>query len=417
MSLMTPPQTVPVLSDDPYADENLRDPYPLLERMRTAGPAVWLEKYSVLAFAGFEECKEILEDYKTFISGAGVGPKNLHHEPAWRTQGILESDPPIHTSLRAAMAGVISPQGVRALRPRFEVFAEELVDQLIGRRSFDGVKDLAELFPIRVFGDAVGIPREGREANLLPHGAMNFSSFGPDNERAREFFATGEPTRQWVTDNCARESLSPGGLGAQIWAYADRGEISAEQAALLVRAMLSAGLDTTVFSIGNTLQALAAHPGQWARLHDNPRLVKFAIDEALRYESPFQSFFRTVATDTVFRSIPLSAGSKVLLFMGSANRDTRHWGPTAAEFVIDRNAGGHLAFGMGIHQCVGQPISRLEMDVLFTAMAKRISTIELAAEPLPYLHTTLRGWSSIPLKITATADGAATSPAAEHTDR
>lgn len=401
MSLRTPPQTVPVLSDDPYADENLINPYPLFERMRTAGPAVWLEKYDVLAFAGFEECKEILEDYRTFISGAGVGPKNLHHEPGWRPQGILESDPPVHGPMRAAMAGVISPQGVRSLRAQFEVFADELVDQLVGRGSFDGVKDLAELFPIRVFGDAVGIPREGREANLLPHGAMNFSAFGPDNERSREFFAKGERTHQWVTDNCARENLATDGLGAQIWGYADRGEIIAEQAVLLVRAMLSAGLDTTVFSIGNTLQALAGHPGQWARLKENPRLVKFAIDEALRYDSPFQSFFRTVATDTVFRGIPLSAGSKVLLFMGSANRDTGHWGPTANEFLIDRNAGGHLAFGMGIHQCVGQPISRLEMDVLFTAMAKRISTIELTGEPVPYLHTTLRGWSSIPLRITA----------------
>lgn len=400
MSLRTPPHVVPMLLD-PYADEHLVNPYPLFERMRTAGPVVWLEKYGVPAFAGFEECKEILEDYKTFISGAGVGPKNLHHEPSWRPQGILESDPPIHTSLRAAMAGVISPQGVRSLRAQFEVFADELVQQLVDRGSFDGVKDLAELFPIRVFGDAVGIPREGREANLLPHGAMNFSSFGPDNERAREFFTKGEGTHQWVTDNCARENLTTDGLGAQIWEYADRGDITAEQAALLVRAMLSAGLDTTVFSIGNTLQALAAHPGQWARLINNPRLVKFAIDEALRYDSPFQSFFRTVATDTEFRGIPLSAGSKVLLFMGSANRDTKHWGPAADEFIIDRNAGGHLAFGMGIHQCVGQPISRLEMDVLFTAMARRISTLELTGEPVPYLHTTLRGWSSIPLKITA----------------
>ncbi|WP_427006177.1 cytochrome P450 [Pseudarthrobacter sp. H2] len=399
MSVSIPPQTVPVFSDDPYSDRHLTNPYPLFERMRAAGPAVWLAKYGVLAFAGFEECKEILEDYDTFISGAGVGPKNLHHEPAWRPQGILESDPPVHGPMRAAMAGVISPRGVRSLRLQFEVFADELVDQLISRGTFDGVTDLAELFPIRVFGDAVGIPREGREANLLPHGAMNFSSFGPDDERSREFFEKGEPTHEWVMNNCARENLSVDGMGAQIWEYADRGEISAEQAALLVRAMLSAGLDTTVFSIGNTLQALASHPQEWATLHANPRLAKFAIDEALRYESPFQSFFRTVTTDTVFRGIPLSAGSKVLLFIGSANRDASYWGPTADEFMIGRNAGGHLAFGMGIHQCVGQPISRLEMDVLFTALAKRIKSLELVGEPVPYLHNTLRGWRSIPLKI------------------
>ncbi|OFI38516.1 cytochrome [Arthrobacter sp. SW1] len=401
MSVITPPQALPVFADDPYTDENLANPYPMFERMRAAGPAVWLEKYGVPAFAGFEECRDILEDYRTFISGAGVGPKNLHKEPAWRPQGILESDPPVHGPMRAAMAGVISPRGVRSLRAGFEVFAKELVDRLLDQQSFDGVTELAELFPIRVFGDAVGIPREGREKNLLPHGAMNFSAFGPDDDRSRSFFEKGAGTHEWVMANCARENLSPDGMGAQIWAAADRGEITADQAALLVRAMLSAGLDTTVFSIGNTLQALAAHPEQWDALHAKPRLAKFAIDEALRFESPFQSFFRTVSEDTVFHGIPLAAGSKVLLFVGSANRDTRQWGDTADEFRIDRNAGGHLAFGMGIHQCVGQPISRLEMDVLFTEMATRIKSIELCGEPVPYLHNTLRGWSSIPLKVTA----------------
>jgi 4-methoxybenzoate monooxygenase (O-demethylating) len=401
MPATMPPQTIPVMADDPYSDQNLRNPYPLFQRMRDAGAAVWLEKYQVLAFAGFEECREILDDHRTFISSAGVGPKNLHREPAWRPQGILESDPPVHGPMRNAMASVISPRGVRSLRTAFEAFADELVEALIARETFDGVTDLAELFPIRVFGDAVGIPREGREANLLPHGAMNFSAFGPDDERSKAFFEKGAGTHEWVMNNCARGNLSPDGLGAQIWEFADRGEITAEQAALLVRAMLSAGLDTTVFSIGNTLQALAAHPGQWAELHANPRLAKFAIDEALRYESPFQSFFRTTGSDTVFRGIPLPEGTKVLLFVGSANRDDRHWGGTANDYVIGRNAGGHLAFGMGIHQCVGQPISRLEMDVLFTALAKRVKSVELLGEPQPYLHNTLRGWSSLPLRITA----------------
>ncbi|WP_427015549.1 cytochrome P450 [Pseudarthrobacter sp. P1] len=400
MSVTIRPETIPVMADDPYSDENLTNPYPLFERMRAAGPAVWLEKYQVLAFAGFQECKEILDDYRTFISSAGVGPKDLHKEPAWRPQGILESDPPVHGPMRAAMAGVISPRGVRELRPAFEAFADELVSALIERGGFDGVTDLAELFPIRVFGDAVGIPREDREANLLPHGAMNFSAFGPDDERSREFFGKGEGTHEWVMHNCDRENLSPDGMGAKIWEFADRGEITADQAALLVRAMLSAGLDTTVFSIGNTLHSLAAHPEQWAQLHANPKLAKFAIDEALRYNSPFQSFFRTTGQDTTFRGIELPAGTKVVLFMGAANRDTKHWGENADEYIISRNAGGHLAFGMGIHQCVGQPISRLEMDVLFTALAKRVKSIELAGEPVPYLHNTLRGWKSLPVRIT-----------------
>lgn len=399
MTTDLPVTAAPVVSDDPYSDSNLTDPYPLFERMREAGPGVWLEKYGVPAFTRFDACKDILGDYATFISGAGAGPKNLHHEPSWRPQGIMESDPPIHTAMRQAMAGVISPKGTRALRGQFEEFADELVERVLDLREFDAVTDLAQVFPLRVFGDAVGIPREGRAENLLALGAMNFSTFGPDDERSKEFFRRGAGTNEWAMANTARERLVPGSLGSRIWDCADRGEITADQAALLVRAMLSAGLDTTIFSIGNTLLCLAGNPGEWAKVHANPKLARFAIDEAFRYESPFQSFYRTTSRPVDFHGIDLPAGAKMAVFVGAANRDPRRWGPDADAYQLERQAGGHLGFGMGIHQCVGQPVSRLEMEVLFTALAKRVKAIEFTAEPVPFLHNTLRGWESIPVRV------------------
>lgn len=394
-------RNVPVSDEDPYAEENLIDPYPMFDRMRAAGPAVWLERYEVLAFTSHEGVRDILVDHETFINGAGVGPKNLHHETAWRPQGILETDPPMHTPMRKVMAEVISPRGVRSLRERFQVFADELVDRLCGRGEFDGITELAEVFPIRAFGDAVGIPREGREENLLPHGAMNFSAFGPENDLYREYFARGEGTREWVMANCARENLTPDGLGSQIWEHADAGEITPDQATLLVRALLSAGLDTTALAIGNTLRCLLENPDQWQVVRDNPRFAKFAIDEALRLESPFQSFFRTASADVDFHGIDIAAGEKVLVFPGAANRDPEQWGPDADRYRVERQAGGHLAFGMGIHQCVGQPISRLEMDVIFTTLATRVAMLEPTGAPVPYIHNTLRGSASLPLHVAA----------------
>lgn len=400
MTINLPVAAAPVIDEDPYSDATLVDPYPLFDRMREAGPGVWLEKYGVPAFARFDACKDILDDYATFISGAGAGPKNLHHEPSWRPQGIMESDPPVHTSMRHAMAGVISPKGTRALRGQFQEFADELVEKVLDLREFDAVADFAQVFPLRVFGDAVGIPREGRAENLLALGAMNFSTFGPDDERSKEFFRRGAGTNEWAMANTARERLAPGSLGAQIWDFADRGEITEDQAALLVRAMLSAGLDTTIFSIGNTLQCLVRHPGEWAKVHANPKLARFAIDEAFRYESPFQSFYRTTSKPVSFHGIELPAEAKVAVFVGAANRDPRHWGPDAGSYRIERQAGGHLGFGMGIHQCVGQPVSRLEMEVLFNTLAQRVKVIELTAEPVPFLHNTLRGWASLPVRVT-----------------
>ncbi|MGW1006836.1 cytochrome P450 [Streptomyces sp. NPDC002520] len=386
--------------DDPYDDANLSDPYPLFARMRDAGPAVWLDKYEVHAFTRFEECRQILADHETFISGAGVGPRNYHHQPPWRPAGILDSDPPMHTPLRTAMAGVISPRNVRVLRAAFQEFAEHLVDRLLDQREFDAITELAEQFPIEVFGNAVGIPRDGRAENLLPHGAMNFSAFGPEDARYDAYFAAGEGTVDWVMSNCARENLTPDGLGARIWDYADQGVITPDEATRLVRALLSAGLDTTVLAIGNTMKCLVTNAPEWAALHHNPALARFAVDEALRFESPFQSFFRTTARETDLLGVRLAEDTKIALFMGAANRDPRRFGDDADAYRIERDASGHLAFGIGIHQCVGQPISRLEMDVLFSELARRVRTVELTGEPVPFLHNTLRGWKHLPVRIT-----------------
>ncbi|MGW4046234.1 cytochrome P450 [Streptomyces sp. NPDC004721] len=388
------------IPDDPYDDANLTDPYPLFDRMREAGPAVWLERYGVHAFTRFEQCRQILADHETFISGAGVGPRNYHQEPPWRPAGILDSDPPAHTPLRTAMAGVISPRNIRVLRAVFHEFAVRLVDRVLEQREFDAITELAELFPIEVFGNAVGIPREGRAENLLPHGAMNFSAFGPEDARYARYFAAGEGTVEWVMSNCARENLTPDGLGAKIWEYADQGVITPDEATRLVRALLSAGLDTTVLAIGNTMKCLATHPSEWAALHESPALARFAVDEALRFESPFQSFFRTTSREAAFHGVPLAEDTKIALFMGAANRDPRRFGDDAGEYRIERDASGHLAFGIGIHQCVGQPISRLEMDVLFSELARRVRTVELVGEPVPFLHNTLRGWTRLPVRVT-----------------
>lgn len=393
------PSTLPVESGDPYDDQNLADPYPLFRRMREAGPVVWLESYGVPAVTRFEACRSVLVDHDRFISGAGVGPRNLHHEPSWRPQGILDSDPPIHTPMRQAMSSVVSVRTMRRFKADFAQYATELVDRLLDLREFDAITDLAEVFPLRVFGDAVGIPRPGRAENLLAHGAMNFANFGPEDDRHAEFMAAGEHTVEWVMDNCARHNLRNDGLGAMIWEQADAGVIAPEQATLLVRALLSAGLDTTVLAIGNTMRCLLAHPSEWAKVQQTPRVAKFAVDEALRFESPFQSFFRTTSQEVELDGVTLPAESKLVLLMGSANRDQEYWGPTADEYDVSRQGGGHLGFGMGIHQCVGQPASRLELEVLFTELAGRVKSFEPAGDPVPWLHSTLRGWSSLPVRV------------------
>jgi cytochrome P450 len=250
-----------------------------------------------------------------------------------------------------------------------------------------------------VFPDAIGIDSEGRD-NLLPYGDMAFNAFGPRNALFERAFARAEPVIAFITSRCQRAALRPGSLGAQVFAAVDAGKVSEEEAALLVRSLLTAGIDTTVHGIGNALVALVRHPDQWERLHTEPALARQAFDEAVRYESPVQTFFRTTTTEVDIGGVHVGAGEKVLMFLGAANRDPRRW-QSPDTLDITRNANGHVGFGAGIHGCIGQVIAKLEGEVLLGELARRVRTIEPAGEPVLHLNNTLRGWSSLPVRLVA----------------
>ncbi|GAB3347404.1 cytochrome P450 [Modestobacter lapidis] len=390
---------VPSLDDDPFGTEVLTDPYDFHRRLRDAGPVVFLPRHGIYALGRFADVTAALTDWETFVSSRGAGISDFAKEEPWRPPSLLlEADPPDHTVVRTAMNGVISPRSMRALRERFAAPANEIADRLVAQGTVDAVTDLAEVYPLQVFPDAVGLPEAGRE-NLLPYGGLAFNAFGPDNELRRKALATAAPVQAWVMEQCQRENLAPGGFGEQIWAAADRGEITHEQAPMLVRSLLTAGVDTTVYGIANTVYALSRHPGQWAQLHGQPARAKFAFDEALRWESPVQTFFRTTTRDVEVAGTTIPRDTKVLLFLGSANRDPRQWGEDADVLDIGRRAAGHVAFGMGVHQCVGQPVARLETELVLTALAQRARAIEPAGDPVPKLNNTLKGWASVPVRL------------------
>ncbi len=170
----------------------------------------------------------------------------------------------------------------------------------------------------------MGIAREGRE-HLLPYGSLAFNAFGPDNELRRAALADAAPHVAWIAAHCRRENLAPDGIGAAIHAAADREEVTPEEAELLVRSLLTAGLDTTVAMIGAALFCLARDPHAWAQLRADPTLARAALEEALRLQSPVQTFFRTTTRPVELDGIALGEGQKVLVFLGAANRDPRRW--------------------------------------------------------------------------------------------
>lgn len=393
----------PVLDLDPFAEDVLADPYAHYEQLREAGPVVRLGRYDVWAMARYEQVFTALRDYDTYCSSAGVGLSDFRREKPWRPPSLLlEADPPEHARARGVVARALSPRTVRELRAGFERDAAELVDALVARGTFDAIADLAEAYPLRVFPDAVGLRDRADRGNLLRYGNMVFNGFGPRNRLFDEAMADAEPVRAWIAARCARDALRPGGLGAKIYAGADAGEVTEDEAALLVRSLLSAGVDTTVVSLGAALHCFAVRPAQWSLLRADPALARAAFEEVLRYASPVQTFFRTTTTDVDVAGVRIPAGEKVLLFLGAANRDPRQWGEDADGFDIRRRAAGHVAFGLGIHGCVGQAVARLEAEVLLTALARRVGTVELTGDPRIRLNNTMHGFAALPVRVTPT---------------
>jgi cytochrome P450 len=388
----------PVSAIDPFSHAFLRDPYPHHEALREAGPVVWLEQYGIWTMARHQEVRDALTDWQTYCSSAGVGLSDFRKEPPWRPPSIiLEADPPLHTRTRAVLTRILSPAAINILRTSFEREAERVVARLVEQREFDGIADLAEAYPLKVFPDAVGLSEDGRE-NLLPYGSMVFNSFGPRNDLFDAAMANAGPVRDWIMSRCSRAALAPDGLGMQIFQAVDSGELTESEAGMLVRSFLSAGIDTTVYGLGNALYCFARYPEQWIILRENPKLIRGAFEEVLRFEAPVQTFFRTTTKAVDVSGVRLGDGEKVLLFLAAANRDPRRW-EKPDTFDVTRRATGHMTFGTGIHGCVGQAVARLESEAIFGALIKRVASFELTGEPRPRLNNTLRGLDTLPLRI------------------
>jgi cytochrome P450 len=392
--------TTPHLKIDPFSKQFLADPYSHHDLLRRAGPVVWLDSIEAYGMARFAEVHSALRDHETYCSGRGVGLADFSKEMPFRPPSLLlEADPPLHDRTRGLMNRIVSLRALKELRPHWREKAEALVDQLVKRRRFDAVKDLAEVFPMMVFPDTIGLRDDGRE-HLLDYAAIVFNAFGPRNAVFHEGNRGKEAAIAWVAVACKRDSLKAGGWGMAVYEAADRGECSAEEAERLVRSFMTAGVDTTVNGIAHLVLALASSPDQFVRLRADSKLAIKAFEESLRWDSTVQTFFRTTTRDVSVGDVAIPEGSKVLLFLAAANRDPARW-KDPETFDLDRNPSGHVGFGFGIHQCLGQMVARLEGELVAEALAARVKELRLLGPPVRRLNNTLHAIDSLPVEIEA----------------
>lgn len=393
---------VPIIDDDPFSAEVLEDPLPFQERLREAGPVAYLSKYNVFAIGRFAELSAALSAWQDLKSGDGVSIRTLE-----APKGLLQTDPPLHDAPREVMQEILSARALRSMKQACMGRVSTLLDGLLGSAApgsaveIDGHTQIAAVLPVDFFPDASGID-EGARDKFVEFADHNFNTAGPYNDLVKAGECKAPELAQWMYQKCQREELKPEGFGAEIWAAADRGDILHENAALLASSLIAAGVDTTIYGISGMLYALASNPEQWEKLKANPSLARVAFDEALRWVSPVQAMFRTAARDLQIGAVLIPKGSKVLMCYPAANRDPRRW-ENPEQYDLSRDPSGHLAFGMGVHQCVGQHAARLQASCLLEQLLETVDTIELAGEVEYHHNNVLRGWSSVPLRCTLKA--------------
>lgn len=392
------PGDIPTWDTDPYDPAVLADPYAWWAELRARGDVVYIPRYEVLAVGRYDPTRITFSDHERFVSSRGIGLNDFKLETPWRPPSIiLEVDPPDHTRTRKVMSRALSPKVVKGLMDSFRSTAQTIVDAVLAKGEIEAVADLAEAFPVAVFPPAVGMT-DVHPRHLVDYGAIVFNAVGPDNGLRRAAMARAPEVAGWITAACARDRLTGDGLGALVYAAADAGEITEDEAAMLVRSFLSAGVDTTVTGIGNLMWCFAQNPDQWQAVRADRTLIRPAIEEMLRFTSPVHTFARTANLDTQIAGHAVAEGTKVICCLGAANHDADKWGDPE-RFRADRKPAGHLAFGTGIHGCVGQNIARGEMDALLTAMLDRIARIEPAGEAVWRPNNAIHSLDRLPLKL------------------
>ncbi len=384
---------------NPMSGAAFVDPFPVYEELRGLGPVVWLRALGVWGVFRHPQVRQVTTDWQNFGSCGGGGTSNYHREEPWRPRSVVfETNPPDHSRTRAVFARVLSPKAVAGLREKIAAEAEGFVAAAVEKGSFDIVSDLAKPFPMKVLPDAVGLPADGRE-NLLIYNAFvrkgrvhNWRSTWTEED-----FAEGERISAWVERHCRRDMLTPDGFGAQIYASADAGEISHDEAANLIRSFLAAGVETTMNGISNTIRLLMAHPAQWQMVKEDPTKVRNAFEEALRFDSAIQIVARNTMHDMEFEDARMGRYDKVIAFTGSANRDPSIWENPDA-YDLTRKTAGHLALGSGIHGCVGQMMARMEAESLLSAFVRAVDRVEPAG-PAVFRISGARGLTSLPVRV------------------
>ena len=375
------------------------DPYPWYERMRRTSPVHRDEGSGVWSVFRYDDVERVLSDYRGFSSRFG-SYDDAGEDASPLAASMIGTDPPSHTKLRTMVSSAFGPRAIAELEPRIRAVTTRLMEPAVARGSMDVVSDLAEPLPVTVIAEMLGIPPEDRRRfKAWSDAIVGLSNqFGGGDDGALRlqaevggyFLRVVEDRRQRPgTDLISRVVRAEGG-----------GQRLSDQEVLgCCILLLVAGNETTTNLIANAVQCFLEHPRVAARLAAEPARLPAAIEEVLRYRSPVRAMFRVATQEMRLDGRAVPAGDSVLAWIGSANRDEAKF-PDAARFEPDRTPNPHIAFGHGIHQCLGALLARLEGRVALEALLTRCRGIrrERPREPLePLASLIIQGVRHLPI--------------------
>ena len=386
-----------VSHEDLFNAESVRNARAVDDRLRESAPVVKLARENITMLARYEHVSEGLRDWKTFSSTS----RPWHDPKSVRPELLLTDDPPKHTGVRAVVSNALSPKALSKMAEAFRADAHTLVENLTERSgtTIDAVADITQPFVYKVLPDLLGLPKQGRE-HLYAFGHMVWATMGPMNELFHQAMENTGAVIEWATVCCQRENLDPDGLGMQMFHAADRGQITQDEAKLLVGILLSAAADTTVMTMATAIRAFCLFPEQYQLLRSDPSLSKAAFEESLRWDSPSRMAGRIAMRDVEIDGVVIPKGERCGLMFAAANRDPRKW-PDPDEYDIKRDNRAHVGWGYGVHSCVGRVLANLEAEALLGAVIAHIEKFEAAGEPEPWMTTIGHGPAKLPVRFTA----------------
>jgi cytochrome P450 len=386
-----------VVRFNPYSYEFHDDPFPVYRQLRDEAPIYHDDELGFWALSRYDDVVRALHDPDTFCSRFGITLEADNPLPM-----MLTTDPPDHTALRRLVSRAFTPRRVTDLEPAIRTLSRDYLDALGDRPSVDLIADYAALLPMDVISKLLGVPdgdqRQLREwSDALLHreeGDMAVTPAGID--AAYQLY-------KYFSAFVAERRVDPGDddLAAALVAAESAGErLTDDQVVGFLFLLIIAGNETTTKLLGNCLLALQRFPSERAKVLADPARIPDAVEEILRFETSTQLMARTLTRDVELHDRKMPEGDKVLLLLGSGNRDERVWDRPDV-YDIDRSwPTHHLAFGHGIHVCLGAALARLEMRVSLEEFLVRHPRYEIDEGALERMHSgNVRGYSRMPIRL------------------